>query len=79
MAVAGIISQKTERPVKVLFGGLDAYWSDSESGMGGAVPIIPKASTTPAIQKPSTPATPSAPVTPPASEPAKPKRKSAGC
>jgi len=79
MAVAGILSQKTDRPVKVLFGGLDAYWSDNESGMGEAVPIIPTEKDLRGFEKPAGLLPQSAPVTPPASEPSKPKRKSAGC
>ena len=30
MAAGGILSQKTERPIKVLYGGLEAYWSESK-------------------------------------------------
>jgi hypothetical protein len=73
MAAGGILSQKTERQVNVLFGGLDAYWRDAE--MGGpvkAVPLAPAASATPAV-RPSAPA-PAAPQAPQA-----PKKKSAGC
>ena len=73
MAAGGILSQKTERQVKVLFGGLEAYWRDAE--MGGpvkAVPIAPAASGTPSVQ-PAAPAQ-SAPQAPQA-----PKKKSAGC
>ena len=29
MMVAGILSQKTARPIKALYGGLEAYWSES--------------------------------------------------
>ena len=32
MAVGGILSQKTERPIKVLYGGLEAYWQETEFG-----------------------------------------------
>ena len=73
MAAGGILSQKTERQVKVLFGGLEAYWRDAE--MGGpvkAVPLAPAASGTPSAQ-PAAPAQ-SAPQAPQA-----PKKKSAGC
>ncbi len=73
MAVGGILSQKTERPVKVLYRGLEAYWSETE-GMSGTVQSAPK-TTAPTVQ-PSAPASPAAP---PASEPPKPKKKSAGC
>ena len=73
MAAGGILSQKTERQVKVLFGGLEAYWRDAE--MGGpvrAVPLAPASAGTPSAQ-PSQPAQ-SAPQAPQA-----PKKKSAGC
>ena len=73
MAAGGILSQKTERQVQVLFGGLDAYWRDAE--MGGpvkAVPLAPTASGMPSAQ-PAAPAQ-SAPQAPQA-----PKKKSAGC
>jgi glyoxylase-like metal-dependent hydrolase (beta-lactamase superfamily II)/rhodanese-related sulfurtransferase len=73
MAAGGILSQKTERQVKVLFGGLDAYWRDAE--MGGpikAVPLAPAASATPSVQ-PATPAQPAS------QAPQAPKKKSAGC
>jgi hypothetical protein len=76
MAAGGILSQKTERQVKVLFGGLEAYWRDAV--MGGpvkAVPIAPAASGTPSVQ-PAEPAQ-SAPHAPQA--PQAPKKKSAGC
>ena len=68
MAAGGILSQKTQRPIKVLYGGLDAYWKESELG-----PIAP--STQPEIPasspRPVVPASPAAPQTP--------KKTSAGC
>ncbi len=73
MAVGGILSQKTERPIKVLYRGLEAYWSETE-GVSGNMQSAPKA-VSPTVQ-PSAPASPAAP---PASEPAKTKKKSAGC
>lgn len=73
MAVGGVLSQKTERAVKVLYRGLEAYWSETE-GISGAVQSAPK-TTAPTVQ-PSAPASPAAP---PASEPPKAKKKSAGC
>ncbi|MFP5212724.1 MAG: MBL fold metallo-hydrolase, partial [Acidobacteriota bacterium] len=39
MTVAGIISQKTQRPVKALHGGLEAYWSSTE--LTPAVRVVP--------------------------------------
>ena len=73
MAAGGILSQKTERQVKVLFGGLDAYWRDAE--MGGpvkAVPPAPAASATPSAR-------PAVPAQPAPQAPQAPKKKSAGC
>ncbi len=73
MAAGGILSQKTERQVKVLYGGLNAYWRDVE--MGGpvkAVPLAPAASPAPATQ-------PASPTQPSPQAPQAPKKKSAGC
>ena len=39
MMVAGILSQKTERPIKALYGGVEAYWEESE--LRGAVRPVP--------------------------------------
>ena len=73
MAAGGILSQKTERQVKVLFGGLDAYWKDVEMGRPiKAVPLAPAASAPPS-NLPAAPAQPTTPV------PQTPKKKSAGC
>lgn len=71
MIAAGVLAQKTKRPIKALFGGLEAWWRESPF--------------TPASGK-SAPATPAAPVSSPAVTPAAPtpvpaapKKKSAGC
>jgi rhodanese-related sulfurtransferase len=73
MAVGGILSQKSERQVKVLFGGLDAYWRDVEMGRPvKAVPLAPAASAPPSAQ-------PAAPAQPAPQAPQPPKKKSAGC
>jgi glyoxylase-like metal-dependent hydrolase (beta-lactamase superfamily II)/rhodanese-related sulfurtransferase len=73
MAVGGILSQKTPRPIKVLYGGLEAYWNDS-----GASPApAPKSQ---AVRP--TPAPVPAKAVLPAQAPAAPqpaKKKSAGC
>jgi rhodanese-related sulfurtransferase len=66
MAAGGILSQKTNRPVKVLFGGLDAYWNTTETG--SAVQTVPLA-----------PVAPRTPASAPAQAPEAPKKKSAGC
>ena len=74
MAVGGILSQKTERQIKVLYGGVEDYWKESRFGParsgGTSAP-----SATPAAPIPS----PSVPATPAPSQPKKPKKKSAGC
>ncbi len=82
MAVGGILSQKTWRPIKVLHGGLEAYWQ--ELVLKPAVQATPlpgnigKKSPAPGGQGTSEPAPPSA--TPaPSPAPTKPKKKSAGC
>ena len=72
--VAGILSQKTERPIKVLFGGLQAYWSSSIPGMG----VQPTSE--PGVSVPVSPSPTVTPAVPPASVPVGPKKKkSAGC
>jgi hypothetical protein len=73
MAVGGILSQKTARPIKVLFGGLEAYWSESHAPVppAGSVPAP-----APAV-RPS-PVLPVSPAPAPAA-PQPPKKKSAGC
>lgn len=70
MMVAGILSQKTERPIKALYGGVAAYWN--EAGLGAGAPAIRGAPA--GATSPSPP--PAAPAARPASRPAK---KSAGC
>ncbi len=73
MAAGGILSQKTLRPVKALFGGLETYWN--ESGMTPP-PASPPPAPGPGI-KPGAPA--SVPAASAPSTPAPPKKKSAGC
>ena len=75
MAAGGILSQKTQRPIKVLYGGLESYWSQTQPGLPAAVPLNngDKGET----QKSPAPAAPSQ-----NSEnkvPQKPMKKSAGC
>ena len=77
MAVGGILSQKTRRSIRVLYGGLEAYWNDSAA-------LLPAVAPAPAnANKPAVPATPAAsPAAPAASAPAArgiPAKKSAGC
>jgi hydroxyacylglutathione hydrolase len=75
MMAAGILSQKTRRPIKALHGGLEAFWEASEvKGAVRAVPL-PGKDTKPQVTPAPLPATPS----PAPAAPAPPKSKSAGC
>ncbi|WP_372845720.1 rhodanese-like domain-containing protein, partial [Pontiella sp.] len=67
MAAGGILAQKTNRPIKVLFGGLEAYWNKADAG--SAIQSVPL----PAAGAPKAPAAAPVPV------PSAPKKKSAGC
>lgn len=73
MMVGGILSQKTQRAVQVLYGGLAGYWSDTELAPAAAVP-----GGTPAAAGPA-PAAPPAPAAGQPAAPAKPRKRSAGC
>jgi len=82
MMVAGILSQKTQRPIKALYGGLMAYWSEAEFAAGAPRDAVAGKSTapatgqgakaTPAGRTPGTGPAPASPVT-------KSKKRSAGC
>jgi len=68
MAVAGILSQKTKRNIKALYGGLEAYWNIGAEGASSAAPAA------------APPMTPASPQPQPKSKPAaQPNKKSAGC
>lgn len=69
MAVGGIFAQRSRRPVKVLHGGLEAYWR--EAGLQGARPPADVPAAAPPPQQP-------APEGAPPVQPA-PTRRSAGC
>ena len=72
MATGGILSQKTQRAIKALYGGLEAYWQQS-----GLSPAMPRQVTpTNPSATPSVTPTPSKPVE---QQPQTPKKKSAGC
>jgi glyoxylase-like metal-dependent hydrolase (beta-lactamase superfamily II)/rhodanese-related sulfurtransferase len=76
MAVGGILSQKTQRPIKVLFGGMEAYWNES------GAPITPACgtpNTTPAVKPAAASPSPAKPAATAPSAPETPKKKSAGC
>ncbi len=70
MQVAGILSQKTQRTIKALHGGLEAYWKDASFKDSGKPSAAPAKSASPSTAPPAAPQ--SAPPTPP-------KKKSAGC
>jgi glyoxylase-like metal-dependent hydrolase (beta-lactamase superfamily II)/rhodanese-related sulfurtransferase len=69
MAAGGILAQKTQRPIKVLYGGLEAYWNDS------ATPLPPGGQPAPASAPTLNPGAPG----PAPAAPETPKKKSAGC
>jgi hydroxyacylglutathione hydrolase len=69
MMAAGILSQKTQRPIKALYGGLQAYWN--EAGIGAA--------TTPTAGSASTTRRTNEPAPKPVPAPKAGKVKSAGC
>ena len=74
MAVGGILSQKTPRQIKVLYGGLEKYWRESVSPLPASMPATAP-SVTPAVPAPVRSMEP----VPQPTAPAAPKRKSAGC
>jgi len=76
MAVAGILSQKTQRNIKALYGGLEAYWLQNEVPSSVTMPI-PSQAAPPGLPSPMLPG-PSAP-SGPVQKPQRPTRKSAGC
>ena len=76
MQVAGILSQKTQRTIKALHGGAEAYWKDSIRGLT-ETPSAGPAATSPSSPGPAMP--PPAQETPRVEPPQTPKKKSAGC
>ena len=71
MQIAGILSQKTQRTIKALHGGLEAYWKDSGWKESGKAVVAPA--------PPALPAAPAKSEAPKAEPPKAPKKKSAGC
>jgi rhodanese-related sulfurtransferase len=71
MQIAGILSQKTQRTIKALHGGLEAHWKDSGWKDAGKPAFAPA--------QPALPVAPVQPDTPKAEPPKAPKKKSAGC
>ena len=60
MMVAGILSQKTKRPIKALHGGLEGFWEETE--LKSAVRAVPLPGGSPKLQAAPAP-TPAAPST----------------
>ncbi len=78
MAVGGILSQKTQRSIRVLHGGLEAYWSDSAALQPPVAPAPASVhAVKPAASGPAN-ARPAAPASAPAGRET-PAKKSAGC
>ncbi len=71
MQIAGILSQRTQRIIKALHGGLEAYWKESgwKDASGPVATPVP----------PALPAAPAQTDTPKTEPPKAPKKKSAGC
>jgi rhodanese-related sulfurtransferase/glyoxylase-like metal-dependent hydrolase (beta-lactamase superfamily II) len=79
MMAAGILSQKTKRPIKALHGGLESFWEESElKGAVRAVPLPTGSARPQAMPSAGGASRPAAPAAKPA-PPTPPKRKSAGC
>jgi rhodanese-related sulfurtransferase len=74
MMLGGILSQKTERNIKVLYGGLEAYWNEAGPG-AGSVPVV--GSALPFMAPRPRAVSPAAPRT--GAPAAGRKKKSAGC
>lgn len=77
MQAAGILSQKTQRTIKALYGGVEAYWQTIE--LAPAVREVPLPARPGLVPSPpaAAPAQPS--VQPKPETPVAPKKKSAGC
>lgn len=76
MAVGGILSQRTQRSIRVLYGGLEAYWEDSANPLPPVAPVpapVPGMKPTAPVKAPVTPAAPAP------TAPETPRKKSAGC
>ncbi|HUU97440.1 MAG TPA: rhodanese-like domain-containing protein [Phycisphaerae bacterium] len=79
MMVAGILSQKTQRTIKAVYGGLEAYWSESMTA-GLAEPVVAPPAVGGARQPmQKAPEFPSVAPQQPQVQPKKPAKKSAGC
>ncbi|ROQ92192.1 MBL fold metallo-hydrolase [Desulfosoma caldarium] len=77
MAVGGVLAQKTKRPIKVLYGGLEAYWRDMELRPAVTMRMSPGGSMS--VPAPKAAPAPEPAPSAPAPAPQKPKKKPAGC
>jgi len=73
MAIGGILSQKTQRPIKVLYEGLESYWMEGDFGAVGV-----QQGTAPQIRT-GAPPTANPPSAAPSGTQPTTKKKSAGC
>jgi rhodanese-related sulfurtransferase len=83
MMVAGMLSQKTDRQIKALYGGVELYWRTADIGSVGRLPV-PLSSggggDPGLLKKPAeSSAQPGLRGAPQPSKPQKPKARSAGC
>ncbi len=83
MAVGGILSQKTRRSIRVLYGGMEAYWNDSAALLPAVAPAsvnsIKPAVPVTSMASPAAPATPATPAAPAPAARGTSTKKSAGC
>jgi hypothetical protein len=80
MAVGGILSQSSDRLIKVLYGGLESYWSGESGAIRSGVPLMAPGSA-PALQGSEKTVKPdeSKETTTPKKPLQTPEKKSAGC
>jgi rhodanese-related sulfurtransferase len=76
MAAGGILSHKTQRPIKALYGGLESYWRQSELSPGTLITIPQQ---TKPVSPPTVPSATPSPSEPVEQKPQTPKKRSAGC
>jgi len=80
MAAGGILSQRAQRSIKVLYGGLEAYWNESAAPLPPVTPASTQAPASVPAVKPAAPVpAPATPAAPAPAAPETPKKKSAGC
>lgn len=83
MMVAGVAAQRASRPVKALYGGLQAFWNEADLGAMARPMAVPPAAT-PGGRDAGVPTgsavdAPSKAIKPTPEKPRQPKRRSAGC